>query len=81
MRGAMLRVRASPVGGRHSAILGEARSLGRLVAAGALPESAMHAVLFDAARATGKTDEAEISAAIAWGLAHPSDGQGACHGR
>lgn len=81
MRGAMLRVRAAAVGGRHSAILGEARSLGRLVAAGALPESAMRAVLFDAARATGKTDEAEISAAIAWGLAHPSDGQGACHGR
>ena len=59
---------------RHPTIISECRGLARLVAAGLLPVSDLHAVVMAAARAAGKDDEEEISKCIAWGLAHPGDG-------
>ena len=62
-------------GPRHPAIVSEARSLARLVAAGWLAESELRAVLHEAARQAGKDDEGEVAKCIAWGLAHPSTGR------
>lgn len=59
---------------RHPAIIREASNLARLVRAGLLEEAQMRAVLTQAARYAGKTDENEIAACIAWGLAHPAHG-------
>jgi len=58
-------------GRRHETIVGEARTLARLVTAGLLAESDMRAVLTRAAEAAGKTDHAEINSAIGWGLSNP----------
>lgn len=72
LQAASIRIRSAPVGGRHAAILRESRGLGRLVAAGTLPESAAVSAIASAARAAGKVDQNEISAALHWGFAHAS---------
>lgn len=59
---------------RHPTLIGEARSLARLVRAGLLDEADMRAVLKAAAEAAGKDDADEVEACIAWGLDNPSDG-------
>jgi hypothetical protein len=57
---------------RHPTIIGECRSLSRLVLAGSLPESDLRAVVHAAAAHAGKTDPSEIDRCIAWGLANPT---------
>ncbi len=60
---------------RHPCIIRECTGLARLVHAGLLAESAMRAVVTEAARRAGKEDGSEISSCIAWALAHPSTGK------
>lgn len=60
---------------RHPRIIAECRGLARLVRARLLAESAMRAVVTEAARRAGKEDADEIGACLAWGLANPSTGE------
>lgn len=60
---------------RHPRIIAECRGLARLVHAGLLTESALRAIVMEAARRAGKQDETEIASCIAWGLANPSTGK------
>lgn len=57
--------------GRHPAIVGETARLARFIGPGLLTEGDIAAVVGEAARQAGKDDDREVSAAIAWGLAHP----------
>jgi len=57
---------------RHPAILQEARSLARFVAAGMMTEAELHSALWSAAQEAGKDDEEEISSMIAFAMQHPS---------
>lgn len=70
LEGAVGRILAASA--RHPAILSEARGLGRLVAAGVLPEADMRNTLHAAARAVGKDDPDEINKIMAWALLHRS---------
>jgi len=56
---------------RHPAILKEARSLARFVAAGMLTETELHSALWSAAQQAGKDDENEIASMIAFAMQHP----------
>ena len=68
------RIATAPDGTRHRSLFSEASGLARLVDGGLLGEADMRAVLASAARHAGKTDENEVEACIAWGLAHPASG-------
>ncbi len=57
--------------GRHRVIVGETSRLARFVGPGLLTARVIADVVREAARLAGKDDEAEVSAAIAWGLANP----------
>jgi hypothetical protein len=61
-------------GRRHPAILQEACGLARLVRAGLLGEAEMKSVLWQAAQAAGKDDEAEIDRIVKFGMDHPDGG-------
>lgn len=72
LRNAAARVASGGVGTRHRSLISEARGLARFAAAGALTEGEIATTLRGAAAAAGKTDQAEIDAAISWGFAHAS---------
>ena len=72
---AAVRIMAAGEGNRHRKILSEARSLRRLVDAGAISEAHARQVIESAARHAGKSDEHEIAGLWAWASAHPSEGR------
>ena len=72
LRNAAARVASGGVGTRHRSLISETRGLARFAAAGALTEGEIATTLRGAAAAAGKTDQAEIDAAIIWGFAHAS---------
>lgn len=65
------RISTTPPGGRHPTIVGATCRLARFVADGHLTTDAIARVVREAARQAGKDDEAEVDAAIAYGLEHP----------
>lgn len=65
------RISTTAPGGRHPTIVGETCRLARFVADGHLTASAIAEVVRAAAKQAGKDDEAEVDAAIAYGLANP----------
>jgi len=65
------RISTTAPGGRHPTIVGETCRLARFVADGHLTADAIARVVREAARQAGKDDEAEVDAAIAYGLANP----------
>ena len=65
------RISTTPPGGRHPTIVGETCRLARFVADGHLTADAIARVVREAAKQAGKDDEAEVDAAIAYGLANP----------
>lgn len=65
------RISTTAPGGRHPTIVGETCRLARFVADGHLTASAIAEVVRAAAKHAGKDDDAEVDAAIAYGLANP----------
>ena len=65
------RISTTPPGGRHPTIVGETCRLARFIADGHLTADAIARVVREAAKQAGKDDEAEVDAAIAYGLANP----------
>ncbi len=72
---AATRIMAAGEGNRHRTILREARSLQRLVNAGAIAEAHARHVIEIAAQHAGKSDDREIAGLWAWASAHPSEGR------
>ena len=72
---AATRIMAAGEGNRHRTILREARSLRRLVDAGAVAEAHARHVIEIAAQHAGKSDDREIAGLWAWASAHPSEGR------
>ena len=72
---AAARIMGAGEGNRHRTILAEARSLRRLVDAGAVSEVHARGVIETAARHAGKSDDREIFGLWAWAAAHPSEGK------
>ena len=68
---AVKRITGAAVGGRHPALVSEARALARFVEPGLLTAAELRDVLRLAAEAAGKDDADEIEACIEWGLAQP----------
>lgn len=75
-RGALInaaaRIMGAPEGTRHRTILAEARSLRRLIAAGAISEGHATSVIQGAAAAAGKNDPREIDGLMTWAASHPT---------
>ena len=70
---AATRVMTAGEGSRHRTILAEARSLRRLVDAGAVSEAHAREVIETAARHAGKSDGREIAGLWGWASTHPSE--------